>query len=198
MSRPARRAAKALVLVDLFNPLDFDGARKLAPDAVRAAHRCAGLAARCRRSRWPVIYANDNFGHWRSNFADVVRHCLASGGPSAAIARLMRPAPSDFSILKPRHSAFYGTPLEFLLQDLGASTLVVAGIAADNCVLYTALDAHLRDIPVWVPRDCVAAETDAWRASAIKQIERAAKAWTGPSTDPLQHGVAQAARALER
>ena len=193
-----KRAAKALLLVDVFNPLDFRNADKLAPDAVRAARNCAALANRCRASRWPVIYANDNFGHWRSNFADVIRHCLASGGAPARIAGWLRPAPSDFSILKPRHSAFYGTPLEFLLQDLNVATLVVAGIAADSCVLYTALDAHLRNFPVWVPRDCVAAESDDWRARALKQIERAAKAWTGASTEPLQHGVAEAARSAAR
>ena len=192
------RAAKALVLVDVFNPLDFENGHKLAPDAIRAARNAAALAARCRQSRWPVIYANDHFGHWRSNFSDVMRTCLALGGASAKIAAWMRPAASDYSILKPRHSAFYGTPLEFLLEDLRVASLVIAGIAADSCVLYTALDAHLRDFRLWVPRDCVAAETDDWRQRAIRQIERAAKAWTGPSTDPLQHGIAQAARQAER
>jgi nicotinamidase-related amidase len=194
----SERGAKALLLVDVFNPLDFEGARRLAPDAVRAARAIRGLAERCRRSRWPVVYANDNFGHWRSNFGAVMRRCLASGGASATLAAELRPAASDYSILKPRHSAFYGTPLEFLLQDLGVASLVIAGIAADSCVLYTALDAHLRDFAVWVPRDCVAAETAEWRTRALKQIERAAKAWTGPSTASLQHGVAQAARRLER
>ena len=193
-----KRAAKALLLVDVFNPLDFKGADKLAPYAVRAARNAAALAARCRQSRWPVVYANDNFGHWRSNFADVIRHCLASGGASATIAGWMRPARADYSILKPRHSAFYGTPLEFLLQDLGVASLIVAGIAADSCVLYTALDAHMRDYAVWVPRDCVAAESEDWRSRALRQIERAAKAWTGPSTEPLQHGIAGAARVRGR
>jgi nicotinamidase-related amidase len=193
-----RRSRKALLLVDVFNPFDFEGAHKLAPDALRAARNAAALAARCRQSRWPVIYANDNFGHWRSNFADVMRTCLALGGTSARIAAQLRPSPSDYSILKPRHSAFYGTPLEFLLEDLGVASLVIAGIAADSCVLYTALDAHLRSFHLWVPRDCVAAETEDWRLRAIRQIERAAKAWVGPSADPLQHGIAQAARASKR
>jgi len=193
-----KRSAKALLLVDVFNPLDFPNAGKLAPDALRAARNAASLAARCRQSRWPVIYANDNFGHWRSNFPDVMRTCFAKGGASAEIAAHMRPAPTDYSVLKPRHSAFYGTPLEFLLDDLGVSSIIIAGIAADSCVLYTALDAHLRNFPIWVPRDCVAAETDDWRQRALRQIERAAKGWTGPSTEPLQHGIAQAARAASR
>lgn len=193
-----KRASKALLLVDLFNPLDFENAHKLAPDAIRAARNAAALAARCRRSRWPVIYANDNFGHWRSNFSDVMRTCLALGGAAARIAAQMRPAATDYSILKPRHSAFYGTPLEFLLEDLGVASLVIAGIAADSCVLHTALDAHLRNFSLWVPRDCVAAETDDWRVRSLRQIERAAKAWTGPASDPLRHGVAQAARCARR
>jgi nicotinamidase-related amidase len=188
-----RRAHKAvLLLVDFMNPLDFVGAERLAPKAIVAAKKALALKRRCREARIPVIYANDNFGRWESQFAEVVRSCVERGGPSAQLAQLLAPEDGDLSILKPRHSAFYGTPLEFLLEALGAQCLIVTGLAADSCVLFTACDAFLREYPVWVPPDCVASETDAATRRALAQIEATAKVYVGGSRMPLARGVGQA------
>src|SRR5213592_3424604 len=62
----------ALLLIDWINNLEFDGGKKLLVPAIRAAERTAALKARAREAGIPVIYANDNFGRWRSNFEDVV------------------------------------------------------------------------------------------------------------------------------
>jgi len=188
-----KRAHKAvLLLVDFMNPLDFIGAEKLAPKAIAAAKKALALKRRCRDARIPVIYANDNFGRWESQFAEVVRSCVERGGPSAQLARLLAPEDGDLSILKPRHSAFYGTPLEFLLEALGAQCVILGGLAADSCVLFTACDAFMREYPVWVPSDCVASETDAATRRALAQIEATAKVYVGRSPMPLARGVEQA------
>lgn len=188
-----RRAHKAvLLLVDFMNPLDFVGADKLAPKAIAAAKKALALKRRCREARIPVIYANDNFGRWESQFAEVVRSCVERGGPSAQLAQLLAPEDGDLSILKPRHSAFYGTPLEFLLEALGAQCLILTGLAADSCVLFTACDAFMREYPVWVPPDCVASETDAATRRALAQIVATAKVYVGRSRMPLARGVEQA------
>jgi len=193
MTKRAVPQAKAvLLLVDFMNPLDFVGADKLAPKAVAAAKKALALKRRCRDARIPVIYANDNFGRWQSQFAEVVRSCAERGGPSAQLAALLAPEDGDLSILKPRHSAFYGTPLEFLLEALGAECLILTGVAADSCVLFTACDAFMRQYPVWVPPDCVASETDAATRRALTQIEATAKVYVGASRLPLARGVAQA------
>ena len=112
----ASRGRPALLLVDFMNPLDFEGAAAIAQRAVEAAQRTATLKARMRTEGVPVIYANDNFGRWESDFDAVVAHCESRGGPSAQLARILAPLPGDRSILKPRHSAFFGTRLEFLLD----------------------------------------------------------------------------------
>ncbi|MGP0064143.1 MAG: cysteine hydrolase family protein [Isosphaeraceae bacterium] len=44
-------------------------------------------------------------------------------------------------MLKPKHSGFFSTTLDVLLDDLGAKTLVLTGMAANICVLFTANDA---------------------------------------------------------
>ena len=171
----------ALLLIDFMNPMDFEGARAMAPRAVRAAARTAALRARLRRRRVPVIYANDNFGRWESDFAGVVASCRRRGGASAAMADLLAPAADDRSVLKPRHSAFFGTPLEFLLDELGIGALVLAGLAADSCIMFTAHDAYLRKYDLWIPGDCVASERESYRRQALAHMERVLKARVTPA-----------------
>ena len=190
----ARAPNVALLLVDYMNPLAFDGAEQLAPKAIAAAKATFALKRRCRAARWPAIYANDNFGRWDSQFDEIVRLCIESGGAAASLAALLAPEPGDISILKPRHSAFYGTPLQFLLAERHAETLIVTGLTADSCVLFSALDAFLRNYRVWVPRDCVAAKTTGDRDRALAQMRDAAKVWTGPSRTPLATAIARCAR----
>jgi nicotinamidase-related amidase len=191
-ARKPRRPKGALLLVDFMNPLDFEGADKLVPKAIAAAKKTLALKRRCQEARIPVVYANDNFGRWESQFAEVVRACLDSDGPSAELARIIAPEQGDLSILKPRHSAFYGTPLEFLLTELHADSLILAGLTAESCVLFTACDAFLRGYPVWVPADCVASKTNDATRRALVQIECAAKVWTGPSRTPVDTGLQRA------
>lgn len=150
----------ALVVIDMLARWDFPDGDRLVQRALQAAPRIARLAARCRAAGVPVIYANDNRGRWRSDLRQVVEAAIAEGGaesPGVRIARTLEPRAEDYFVLKPRHSAFYMTPLELLLQDLRAHRLVLAGVAADQCVLATAGDAHMRGYALAVPRDCVAA-----------------------------------------
>jgi nicotinamidase-related amidase len=181
--RMAKTASRtALLLIDFMNPLDFDGGRALARQAVPAAQRCAALKRRLARARVPAIYCNDNFGHWESDFEAVVERCRAQGGAAARLVELLEPGPDDRSILKPRHSAFFGTPLEFLLDELGVNRLVLTGIAADNCIMFTAHDAYLRKYALRIPVDCVASERESYRRSALAHMARVVKADVRPSS----------------
>jgi len=179
--RDKRKQQCALLLIDFMNPFDYAGAELLAPRAIRAAQNAGRLKARMREARVPVIYANDNFGRWESDFEAVVANCRERGGASARIVELLAPAAGDRSILKPRHSAFFGTPLEFLLDELGADTLVLTGISADSCIMFTAHDAYLRKYALWVPGDCVASEREVWRRGALAHMERTLKADIRPA-----------------
>jgi nicotinamidase-related amidase len=180
VTKRAKRKRTALLLIDFMNPLDFDGARALAPRALRAASCTAKLKKRMRAQRAPVIYANDNFGRWEADFNAVVGDCERRGGASATLANVLAPSADDRSVLKPRHSAFFGTPLDFLLDELEVGRLVLTGLAADSCVMFTAHDAYLRQYELWIPSDCVASEKDAWRRDALAYMARVLKARTEP------------------
>jgi nicotinamidase-related amidase len=183
--RPATlpKSQRVLLLVDFINSLDFPGAESLAPRALAAARATAALKQRLRAQGVPAIYANDNYGAWQSDFRSLVSACLGMDGPAGQIARLLSPQADDITILKPRHSAFYASALELLLVEMGASELVICGLAADMCVQLTAADAFLREFKVWVPGDCTASETEEAKATALAYMGNVLKCDVRPSTD---------------
>lgn len=174
------RSRRALLLVDFINPLDFPEAGDLARPALQAARSARQLARAARAKGVPVIYANDNFGRWRSDFPTLVKRLAQGRGTSASMVRLLRPQRGDLTVLKPMHSAFFGTPLDILLGQIGVRTLVLAGLATDICIQLTAADAFLRDLKVHAPEDCTAAETDEKKAAALAYMRDILKCDTRP------------------
>jgi len=158
-----------MLLIDVVNPMDFVGAERLMRHALPMARRIAALKRRARAARVPIIYANDNFGRWRSDFPKLVEDCRGEGVYGRRLVEALIPDDEDYFILKPKHSAFFETNLEILLRSLGARTLVLTGLAGDICVLFTANDAWMRDFSIVVPSDCVASEraVDNRRALAL-------------------------------
>jgi len=180
----------ALLLVDFISLFDFDTGPRLLPRALRAARATAKLKARARRARIPCIYANDNYGNWTSEFSSLVRRVLRQEGGAREIAELLHPLPGDRSILKPRHSAFYGTPLEFLLEELEVTHLILTGVTVDQCIFATAQDAYVRKYQLSIPADCVAACTAAHEKSSLAHMARTLKADIRPlgGKRPLRRG----------
>lgn len=169
--KTATTLPSALLIVDMINALAFPQGDAMLRFALPAAERIARLKARIKPLGVPVIYANDNYGQWRSDFRQVVTVCGDEGSLGAPLVKQLHPEPDDYFVLKPQHSAFHETPLEMLLRDLGTTTLLITGIAADSCVLATAMAAHMREFRLFVPADCVASETAARKRRTLKLFE---------------------------
>ena len=166
----------ALVIVDMLNDLEFEGGEALLEQAMPVASAIAHLRERYRAHGRPVIYANDNFGRWHDDVARVIEHCRRVGSRGAALSDGLLPGVEDYFILKPRHSAFYETPLCTLLDMLGVRALTLVGIAGDDCVLRTALDAQMRQFALWVPADAVASQTTLRNQRALACMQEVARA----------------------
>jgi nicotinamidase-related amidase len=173
----------ALLLIDVINDMDFDGAESLVAHAIPMAQRLSVLKGRARDAEIPCIYINDNFGQWRSDFRTLVEHCVHDDVPGRPVARLLQPEPDDYFVLKPRHSAFYATTLDLLLRWLHVRTLIMTGIAGNICVLFSANDAYMREFELKVPADCVVSNTDADNQYALEQMRTILKADVTPSSD---------------
>ena len=175
------RSSIVLLVIDMINAFDFKGADEMLPRALEAARAVAGLKRRARGAGIPVVYVNDNFGRWRSDFRQILRHTLRSRG--RRIARLLAPAQSDYFVLKPKHSGFQFTTLDVLLRHLGARTLILTGVAGNFCVLFTAHDAYMRDYRLIVPRDCIASLSEQDDRQALAHMAEVTKADIRPSSD---------------
>lgn len=161
----------ALVLVDFISQWRIPHRDALMRQVERAIPQATTLLAGARRASVPVVYANDNFGQWRSDFDRVLADVVAAGGAPARIATALAPQTGDYRVLKPKHSAFFGTPLDLLLEHLGSSTIVLCGVAGNQCVTATALDAHMRDYAPIVVRDASASRTSSLHNHAMRQLE---------------------------
>jgi nicotinamidase-related amidase len=165
------RSPVAVIVLDMINDLEFPEGEQVLRAALPAAERIAALAARAREAGVPVIFANDNFGRWRSNLDEVVDHVLHDGVRGQPLAERLRPAPDDYVVLKPKHTAFFATPLDTLLKHLGTERLVLTGMSTEMCVLFTAMDAHVRDLHLHVPADCVASAHPGRNRQALRYLE---------------------------
>jgi nicotinamidase-related amidase len=176
-------ADTALVLIDVINDLEFDGGEKLLEHALPMADSLAVLKRSAKAAGIPAIYTNDNFGRWRSDFPKLVQHCLQENIRGRPVVARLTPEEDDYFVLKPKHSAFFQTNPEILLDYLGVETVILTGMAGDICVLFSANDAYMRDFRIIVPPDCVASEDAERNRQVLALMQRVLKADITPSAE---------------
>src|SRR3954464_8852812 len=173
----------ALILIDVINDMEFESGEALLKNALPAAKNLSQLKRRARSAGVPVIYVNDNFGKWRSDFRQQLDHVLKDGVRGEPIAKLLRPGEEDYFVLKAKHSGFYHTQLDLLIDYLQVKTVILAGFATDMCVLFTASDAYLRDLQIIVPPDCSASASSDHHERAMDHMRRVLHVETPASAD---------------
>jgi nicotinamidase-related amidase len=195
---PVPVAGTALLLIDVVNDLAFDGSGPLVAQAEAMAAPLAQLKRRATTAGVPTIYINDNFGQWRSDFRRTVAHCTARTSPGHRVSRRLRPTAHDYFVLKPKHSGFFDTTLDTLLETLGVRRVILTGIAGNICVLFTANDAYMRDYKIFAPADCIVSNTAADNDHALRQIEMVLKGNVAPSARLRFHASRGAKRGRRR
>jgi nicotinamidase-related amidase len=176
-------AGTALLLIDVINDLAFEGSDALIRQAEPMAVRLAAFKRRAARANVPVVYVNDNFGKWRSDFRQTVAHCTRLASPGRQVSARLRPTRRDYFVLKPKHSGFHDTTLDTLLRDLRIRRAIVTGIAGNICVLFTANDAYMRGMRIYAPPDCIVSNTPEDNAAALRQIHLVLKGNLAPSAE---------------
>lgn len=177
------KADVALLLIDVINDLEFPEGEQLLRFARPMAERIVELKGKARRAGIPTIYVNDNFGRWQSDFNKHVDHCLQDGVRGQLLAELLRPEEDDYFVLKPKHSGFFSTTLDILLDYLQVKTVILTGIAGNICVLFTANDAYMRDFNLIVPGDAIASNSEEENRHALEQMRIVLKADIRPTSE---------------
>jgi len=173
----------ALLLIDVINDFEFEGGEKLLPQALPVGRNIAWLKQEAKKLKIPTIYVNDNFGRWQSDFRKIVSHCRREDIRGKPFVELILPDEEDYFVLKPKHSGFYSTTLDLLLSHLQARNLILSGIAGNNCVLFTANDAYMRDFKLFIPSDCVVSIDKEDNGYALRQMEEVLKADITPARE---------------
>lgn len=177
------KSGAVLLLIDVINDFDFEEGDQLLQLALPVGRNIAALKRRAKAAGIPSVYVNDNFGRWQSDFKKIVAHCRREDGKGKPFVELLLPEDDDYFVLKPKHSGFYSTTLSLLLTHLTAKNLILTGIAGNNCVLFTANDAYMRDFKLFIPADCIVSNTEEENQHALKQMETVLKADTTLAAD---------------
>lgn len=191
----SRGASAVLILIDVINHFEFPDGEKVLRHALPVASKLARLKKRARAAGMATIYVNDNFGRWRSDVSKLIDYCIRPAALGKSFVEPIQPDKNDYFVLKPMHSGFYQTPLEVLLRYLGATRLVLAGLATNSCIVCTAHDAKMREFELYVPSDCSAARTPKEHRQAIEHIRLMAGANVTKSGMLRLNGIARGAGA---
>jgi nicotinamidase-related amidase len=162
---PQAHGATALLIIDMINDMNFEEGDDLLKEIDALADAVVTLREQAEASGVPTIYVNDNFGQWHSDPTRIVEYVEGTRG--CELVQRLRPKVDNYFVIKPQVSGFYATNLPVLLPRLGVNRLILTGVAADICVLFTAADAHMREYKLWVPRDAVASERPEHRDWAL-------------------------------
>jgi nicotinamidase-related amidase len=165
----------------MLNPYEHEGADALAAHVSVALPAIEALIERAAAADVPIAWVNDNFGDWNSSAEELAER--ARRGEHPELVEPVLPREGGSFVIKARHNAFYGTPLEYLLDQMGVERIVLAGQVTEQCIFYSALDGYVRHFRVAIPTDAVAAIHDHLAEAALEMAERNLSAELGAARE---------------
>jgi nicotinamidase-related amidase len=160
----------ALIVVDMLNPYEHPDADKLVQSVEQALPNMVALRDRADDEGAFIMYVNDNHDDWESDRRQLVDAAMNGARPD--LVEPILPREEDLFLAKTRHSIFYSTPVEYILDREGIDHLVLVGQVTEQCILYSAEDAHLLHLDKTVPRDAVAHIFEDLAEASLKMMER--------------------------
>jgi nicotinamidase-related amidase len=165
---------QALLIIDMINDFQFEHGPILAKQTNDISLRISSLKKKLKRNGCPIIYVNDHYELWQADFQRIAKKCRNT--LSEKIIHTIYPEDDEYFLIKPKHSAFYGTALNTLLYSLNIERLIITGIAGNICVLFTANDAYMRGFEIIIPSDCIASNDEEDNQFALKMMKNTLKA----------------------
>jgi nicotinamidase/pyrazinamidase len=161
----------ALLIIDMIDDFVSSDGVMYVPGAEDIIPTIKLMSDEARELKSPVIYICDSHSPSDTEPGTWLRYA-ENGTPEVQIVPQLAPGPGDFVVTKDRHSSFFGTDLNTLLEELGATKLVLTGAAMDIWMYLTSEDAHKRGYQIAVPRRCVVALSESDKEEVLEQIQR--------------------------
>jgi nicotinamidase-related amidase len=159
-----------VIVVDVLNAYEHEDADKLVASADRALPAMQHLLDDARRRDILRVYVNDNFDDWTLDRGKLLDRAMQ--GPHKHLVQPLAPDDDVAVVLKGRHSIFWETPLSYILHQADVGHVVLCGQVTEQCILYSALDAHVRHFDLTIARDACAHIDEDLAEAALTMMER--------------------------
>lgn len=140
-----------VIVVDMLNGFLKEG-NLYNPNARQVIPSIVDLLQRKTLQDWKIIFVADNHKKGDLEFLMFLEHCVYGTEETKVIDELRKFVTKY--VPKTRYSAFFGTNLDLILEDESPQEVIIVGIYADICVLYTTADLRNRNYKVTIPKDC--------------------------------------------
>lgn len=172
----------ALVVIDMENAFISDKSPLCIRQAAATIPACGDAIRKARARGMAVFFVNRVY---RKNGSDVEFTRYASwesggrylapsskGALSIEVPQEFQPQAGDYTLIKPRFSAFFQTELDLLLRRLGIKTLFLAGTTTPNCIRTTCYDGLSLDYNIAILADCTSSNTAEIQRVNLEDMER--------------------------
>src|SRR3954447_23356804 len=166
----------------MLNTYDHSDAEPLAESVREKLPQMVALRdAAKQREDVKLVYVNDNYDEWEAGRETLIERAMNGKHPD--LVEPMAPEGDRPFLPKGRHSIFYETALAHLLRVEDVKCVVLVGQVTEQCIFYSALDAHLRGHDVVVPPDAVAHIDADLAKAALEMMKRNLHTELTPATD---------------
>lgn len=169
----------AFILIDMENGFITPDSAHCIAGAAATVPACADAIETARQKGIPIFFVKRIY---RADGSDVecTRHdtwlhggrSMSPGSFGAEEPEALRPRPGDYTIIKPRWSAFFQTELDLILRRLGVRTVILAGTTTPNRIRTTCYDANALDYNVVVLSDCTSSQTEEIQRANLEDMAR--------------------------
>lgn len=174
--------ASAYILIDMENGFVSPESAHCIKNARATVPACERTIAMAREKGIPIFFVKRIYRADGSDVEITRYHQWVEGGRSMSPASQgensaegfsgLKPQPGDYSIIKPRWSAFFHTELDLILRRLGVRNVILAGTTTPNCVRTTCYDANSLEYNVVVLEDCCSSQTEEIQRVNIEDMKR--------------------------
>jgi maleamate amidohydrolase len=121
------------------------------------------LLAECRKKHLPIFYTTGHddrsnavaFGRWQAKNRRSAEDMTDIWDKGNNIVDKIAPRTGDIVVRKQKPSAFFGTPLMSMLNEVHADSVLIAGTTTSGCVRASVIDAFSYNLKVSVVEECV-------------------------------------------
>jgi nicotinamidase-related amidase len=126
-------------------------------------HKIAELLAAARKKHLPTFYTTGHddrtnsvaFGRWQGKNSRSAEDRNEEWDKGNEIVAEIAPQQGDMIVRKQKPSAFFGTPLISMLNEVHADSVLVTGTTTSGCVRASVIDAFSYNLKVSVIEECV-------------------------------------------